>query len=77
MIGKAIVHAGRVSVPVKADGVAVSAKVFSMQGKAVLDFSSSYTGGEFGFDTGKLPAGSYMLSIQVGSAHSVQKILLK
>ena len=77
VIGKAVVHAGRVSVPVKANGSAVTAKVFSMQGKAVLDFSSSYTGGEFGFETGKLSAGSYMLSIQVGSAHSVQKILLK
>jgi hypothetical protein len=77
VIGKAIVHAGRVSVPVKADGVAVSAKVFSMQGKMLLDFGNSYVGGTLGFDTGKLPAGSYMLSIQVGSAHSVQKILLK
>ena len=77
VIGKAVVHAGRVSVPVKANGSAVTAKVFSMQGKAVLDFGNSFTGGELGFDTGKLPAGSYMLSVQVGSAHSVQKILLK
>ena len=76
-IGKAVVNAGRVSVPVHGDGATVSAKVFSMQGKAVLDFSNSYAGGALGFDTAKLPAGSYMLSVQVGSEHSVQKILLK
>ena len=76
-IGKAVVHAGRVSVPVKVDGAAISAKVFSMQGKAVLDFSDSYVGGALGFDTAKLPAGSYMLSVQVGSERSVQKVLVK
>ena len=76
-IGKAVVNAGRVSVPVKVDGAAISAKVFSMQGKAVLDFSNSYVGGALGFDTAKLPAGSYMLSVQVGSEHSVQKVLVK
>ena len=77
VIGKAVVHAGRVSVPVKANGSAVTAKVFSMQGKAVLDFGNSYAGGTLGFDTGKLPAGSYMLSVQVGAARSVQKVLIK
>ena len=77
VIGKAVVHAGRVSVPVKANGSAVTAKVFSMQGKAVLDFGNSYAGGTLGFDTAKLPAGSYMLSVQVGTAHSVQKVLIK
>ena len=77
VIGKAVVHAGRVSVPVKVNGSAVTAKVFSMQGKAVLDFSGNYVGGALGFDTAKLPAGSYMLSVQVGSAHSVQKVLVK
>ena len=77
VIGKAVVHAGRVSVPVKTNGSAVTAKVFSMQGKAVLDFSNSFTGGELGFETGKLPAGSYMLSVQVGAARSVQKVLIK
>ena len=76
-IGKAVVNAGRVSVPVKVDGAAISAKVFSMQGKAVLDFSNSYVGGSLGFETAKLPAGSYMLSVQVGSEHSVQKVLVK
>ena len=77
VIGKAVVHAGRVSVPVKVDGAAISAKVFSMQGKAVLDFSKSYVGGALGFDTAKLPAGSYMLSVQVGSERSVQKVQIK
>ena len=76
-IGKAVVNAGRVSVPVKVDGAAISAKVFSMQGKAVLDFSNSYVGGALGFDTAKLPAGSYMLSVQVGSERSVQKVQVK
>ena len=77
VIGKAVVHAGRVSVPVRANGMTVSAKVFSMQGKAVLDFGNSYAGGMLGFDASSLPAGSYMLSVQVGSAHSVQKVLIK
>lgn len=76
-IGKAVVNASRVTVPVKVDGASISAKVFSMQGKAVLDFSNSYVGGVLGFDTAKLPAGSYMLSVQVGSEHSVQKVLVK
>lgn len=76
-IGKAVVNAGRVTVPVKVNSDVVAAKVFSMQGKAVLDFSNSYVGGVLGFDTAKLPAGSYMLSVQVGSEHSVQKVLVK
>lgn len=76
-IGKAVVNAGRVTVPVKVNGDVVAAKVFSMQGKMVLDFSNSYVGGALGFDTAKLPAGNYMLSVQVGSEHSVQKVLVK
>ena len=76
-IGKAVVHATRVSVPVKAYGAKVVAKVFSMQGKAVLDFSNSDVGGTLGFNTSSLPAGIYMLSVQVGSARSVQKVQIK
>ncbi len=76
-IGKAVVNASRVTVPVKVDGASISAKVFSMQGKMVLDFSNSYVGGALGFDTAKLPAGSYMLSVQVGSERSVQKVQVK
>ena len=76
-IGKAVVNAGRVTVPVKVNGDVVAAKVFSMQGKMVLDFSNSYVGGALGFDTAKLPAGSYMLSVQVGSERSVQKVQVK
>ena len=77
VIGKAVVNAGRVTVPVALDGRIANAKVFSMQGKAVLDFSNSYVGGVLGFDTAKLPAGSYMLSVQVGSERSVQKVQIK
>ena len=77
VIGKAVVHAGRVSVPVRTNGFAVSAKVFSMQGKAVFDFSNSYAGGTLGFDASLLPQGSYMLSVQVGSERSVQRVLVK
>ena len=76
-IGKAVVNAGRVVVPVAMEKSPVVAKVFSMQGKAVLDFSNSYVGGVLGFDTAKLPAGSYMLSVQVGSERSVQKVQIK
>lgn len=76
-IGKAVVNASRVTVPVKVDGASINAKVFSMQGKMVLDFSNSYVGGALGFDTAKLPAGSYMLSVQVGSERSVQKVQVK
>ena len=77
VIGKAVVNADRISVPVKVNGTAISAKVFSMQGKVVLDFSNSYAGGALGFNTAKLPAGSYILSVQVGSEHSLQKVLVK
>ena len=76
-IGKAVVNAGRVTVPVKVNGDVVAAKVFSMQGKMVFDFSNSYVGGALGFDTAKLPAGNYMLSVQVGSERSVQKVQIK
>ena len=76
-IGKAVVNAGRVTVPVKVNGDVVAAKVFSMQGKMVLDFSNSYVGGALGFDTAKLPAGNYMLSVHVGSERSVQKVQIK
>ena len=76
-IGKAVMNAGRVTVPVKVNGDVVAAKVFSMQGKMVLDFSNSYVGGALGFDTAKLPAGNYMLSVHVGSERSVQKVQIK
>ena len=76
-IGKASVNAGRVSVPVQVNGTKVVAKVYSMLGKEVFDFSNSYSNGTLGFGTSGLPQGSYMLSIQVGSEHSVQKMQIK
>ena len=77
IIGKAVVNAGRVSVPVKLNGNAVTAKVFSMQGKMLLDFGNSYSMGALGFDASMLPQGSYMLSVQVGSVRSIQKVQIK
>ncbi|MBR4785804.1 MAG: T9SS type A sorting domain-containing protein [Fibrobacter sp.] len=76
-IGKAVVNSGRVSVPVKVNGDAVSAKVFSMQGKMLLDFGNSYSMGTLGFDASRLPQGNYMVSVQVGSERSVQKVQIK
>lgn len=76
-IGKASVNAGRVSVLVQVNGTKVVAKVYSMLGKEVFDFSNSYSNGTLGFGTSGLPQGSYMLSIQVGSEHSVQKMQIK
>ena len=77
VIGKAVVNSGRVTVPVKVNGNTVSAKVFSMQGKMLLDFGNSYSMGPLGFDASMLPQGSYMLSVQVGSVRSVQKVQIK
>ncbi|WP_173383076.1 sialate O-acetylesterase [Fibrobacter succinogenes] len=77
VIGKAVVNSGRVTVPVKVNGNTVSAKVFSMQGKMLLDFGNSYSMGTLGFDASMLPQGSYMLSVQVGSVRSVQKVQIK
>lgn len=77
VIGKAVVNAGRVSVPVKVNGDAVAAKVFSMQGKMLLDFSNSYSSGELGFDASRLPQGIYMVSVHVGSVRSIQKVQIK
>ena len=77
VIGKAVVNSGRVTVPVKVNGNTVSAKVFSMQGKMVLDFGNSYSAGLLGFDASMLPQGSYMLSVQVGSVRSIQKVQIK
>ena len=76
-IGKAVVNAGRVSVPVKANGTKVVAKVYSMLGKEVFDFSNSLSNGSLGFGATSLSQGYYMLSVQVGSEHSVQKVLVK
>ncbi|SOE78397.1 Por secretion system C-terminal sorting domain-containing protein [Fibrobacter sp. UWT3] len=76
-IGKAVVNAGKVTIPVAMEKSPIVAKVFSMQGKAVLDFSDSFAGGSLGFDTARLPQGSYMLSVQVGSERSVQKVQIK
>ena len=76
-IGKAVVNAGRVTVPVALQGRSVNAKVFSMQGATVLDFSDSFAGGSLGFDASRLPSGNYMLSVQVGSERSVQKVQIK
>lgn len=77
VIGKAVVNAGRVTVPAQAAGMAVSAKVFSMQGKMLLDFGNSYSMGTLGFDASRLPQGSYMVYVQVGSERSVQKVQIK
>ncbi|MBR4917425.1 MAG: T9SS type A sorting domain-containing protein [Fibrobacter sp.] len=77
VIGKAVLNAGRVSIPVKLSGSTVSARVFSMQGKMLLDFSNSYSAGELGFDASRLPQGIYMLSVQVGSVRSIQKVQVK
>ena len=77
VIGKAVVNAGRVIVPAQAAGMAVSAKVFSMQGKMVLDFGNSYSAGTLGFDASRLPQGNYMVSVQVGSVRSIQKVQIK
>ena len=76
-IGKASVNAGRVSVPVMVNGTKVVAKVYSMLGKEVFDFSNSYSNGTLGFSATSLSQGYYMLSVQVGSEHSVQKVLVK
>ena len=76
-IGKAVFESGRVSVPVKVNGTKVVAKVYSMLGKEVVDFSNSYGNGVLGFGTAGLSQGYYMLSIQVGSEQSVQKVLVK
>ena len=77
IIGKAVVNAGRVSVPVQVNGTKVVAKVYSMLGKEVFDFSNSYSNGSLGFSATSLSQGYYMLSVQVGSEHSVQKVLVK
>lgn len=76
-IGKAVFESGRVSVPVKVNGTKVVAKVYSMLGKEVVDFSNSYGNGMLGFSAAGLSQGYYMLSIQVGSEQSVQKVLVK
>jgi hypothetical protein len=76
-IGKAVFESGRVSVPVKVNGTKVVAKVYSMLGKEVVDFSNSYGNGVLGFSAAGLSQGYYMLSVQVGSEHSVQKVLVK
>jgi len=77
IIGKAVVNAGRVVVPVSLKKSPVIAKVFSMQGSIVLDFSDSYSTGALAFDTARLPKGNYMVSIQVGSERSVQRVQIK
>jgi len=76
-IGKAVFESGRVSVPVKVNGTKVVAKVYSMLGKEVVDFSNSYGNGVLGFSAAGLSQGYYMLSIQVSSEQSVQKVLVK
>ena len=76
-IGKAVFESGRVSVPVKVNGTKVVAKAYSMLGKEVFDFSNSYSNGTLGFSATSLSQGYYMLSVQVGSEHSVQKVLVK
>ena len=77
VIGKAVVNAGRVTVPVALEGRSVNAKVFSMQGTTVLDFSTRVSGGSLWFATSSLPQGSYILSVRVGSERSVQKVQIK
>ena len=77
VIGKVVVNAGRVSVPVRAEGMAVVAKVYSMLGNEVLDFGNSLGHGEVGFSETALPKGIYMISVRIGSNHSIQKVQIK
>ena len=77
VIGKVVVNAGRVSVPVRAEGMAVVAKVYSMLGNEVLDFGNSLGHGEVGFSETALPKGIYMISVRIGSDHSIQKVQIK
>ena len=76
-IGKAVVNAGRVTIPVSLSGDKVVAKVYSMLGKEILDFSHAYDGSALGFVSSMLPSGNYMVSVQVGSDRSIQKVQIK
>ena len=77
VVGKVVVNAGRVSVPVKESGEAVVAKVYSMLGGEVLDFGNSYANGALGFSETSLPKGMYMISVRIGLVHSIQKVQIK
>ena len=77
VVGKVVVNAGRVSVPVRVNGEAVVAKVYSMLGGEVLDFGNSYANGSLGFSETSLPKGMYMISVRIGSVHSIQRVQIK
>ena len=77
IIGKVVVKDNRVSVPVMAFANRIVAKVYSLLGNEVLDFGSSYAGGMLGFDSAMLPSGNYIVSVEVGSVRSVQKLKIK
>ena len=77
IIGKVVVKDNRVSVPVMASANRIVAKVYSLLGNEVLDFSGSYAGGMLGFDSAKLPSGNYIVSVEVGAVRSVQKLKIK
>ena len=77
VVGKVVVNAGRVSVPVRVNGEAVVAKVYSMLGGEVLDFGNSYANGTLGFSETSLPKGMYMISVRIGSVHSIQRVQIK
>lgn len=77
IIGKVVVKDNRVSVPVMASANRIVAKVYSLLGNEVLDFSGSYAGGMLGFDSAMLPSGNYIVSVEVGAVRSVQKLKIK
>ena len=77
IIGKVVVKDNRVSVPVMASANRIVAKVYSLLGNEVLDFGSSYAGGMLGFDSATLPSGNYIVSVEVGTVRSVQKLQIK
>lgn len=76
-VGLAYVEGGRLYVPVMQSGEIVSAKVYSMLGKEILDFSGSVVKGRVGFDLSSVSAGRYVLSVKAGSVRTVQQVQIK
>ncbi len=78
VVGRAFVYENRVEVPVPEFYQGrISAKVYNMLGKELVDFSNSSSHGMLGFQTANLSSGMYLLAVQFGKVQNLQTILLK
>lgn len=76
-VGNAVIYGNRVEIPVPGQRSRnLTAKLYNVFGKEILDFSDSLRDGLLHFDSAKMPSGEYLIVIQSGMNRSLQTVFL-